>query len=236
MHIPFEKTPAKKAAAKRASGGAGAYADEEELIKIFEMTYGKIRRRTPSPLETPKDAPKSEPKAKKIKDIPNMTEYLLIDAYNIIFACDSLKAAAKDSLEHARKLLLSRLISYYAVKKCEIIVVFDAYKVKGGQGSVEKVGGITVVYTKEAETADSYIERTSHVLSKNNRVRVATSDNLEQMIILGSGAYRMSASEFLRELEEAEEEIDKFVEMNNLKNRDLDNKVLTQTIIEHYIN
>lgn len=235
MHIPFEKTPAKKAQSVKTRGGASAYADEEELIKIFEMTYGKIRRRTPSPLETPKDAPRREPKPKKTKDIPNMTEYLLIDAYNIIFACDSLKAAAQESLEHARTLLLSRLISYYAVKKCEIIVVFDAYKVKGGQGSVEKVGGITVVYTKEAETADSYIERTSHTLSRNNRVRVATSDNLEQMIILGSGAYRMSASEFLRELEDAETEIDKFVEMNNLKSKSLDNKVLTQSIIEHFL-
>ena len=95
---------------------------------------------------------------------------------------------------------------------CELILVFDAYKVKGNPGSVEKVHNINVVYTKEAETADAYIEKVSRELSKKYRVRVATSDNLEQIIILGAGAVRVSADEFRREVEQAEDEIRRYIE------------------------
>ena len=234
MHLAYEKAPSAKAAPK-SGGGSLTSASEDELIRIFEMTYGKIRRRTPSVLETPKEPPKEkEYKPKKAPSF-DMTEYLLVDAYNIIFASDELKAIAEESLERARLSLIERIISYYAVRRCEIIVVFDAYKVKGNHGSVETVGGISIVYTKEAETADAYIERTSHRLSKKHRVRVATGDSLEQMIILGDGAYRMSAAEFLRELDAADREIDKFVTMHNLQNRNLDNKVFTQSIIDRFL-
>ena len=109
------------------------------------------------------------------------------------------------------------MINYKGVRKCDIIVVFDAYRVKGNPGSEEETGGIHVIYTKEAETADSYIERAAHDLSRDYRVRVATSDRLEQIIILGGGAYRMSASEFYEEVRLAKREIDEYIEMSNLK-------------------
>lgn len=228
MHLAYEKTPEARISTS-VRGGAQKAVDEDELIRIFEQTYGKIQRKTYTPMKTQKDAPQKKYKARPGPEGP---DYLLIDAYNIIFACDDLKKAASESLEAARQKLLEKVMSYYAVRRCEIIVVFDAYKVKGNHGSVEKTGGITVVYTKEAETADSYIERTSHDLSKNHRVRVATSDNLEQMIILGSGACRISAAEFLDEVRQAEDEISRFVETCNLQNINTDNKVLTQAIIQ----
>ncbi len=134
-------------------------------------------------------------------------DYLLVDGYNIIFAWDSLKTLAKDSLEHARDALLRRLQNYQGYRKCDVILVFDAYKIKGHGTEIEQQGNISVVYTKEAETADSYIERVSKQLLKNNRVRVATSDALEQLIILGNGAMRISAREFEAEIRAAEAEI-----------------------------
>ena len=105
---------------------------------------------------------------------------------------------ASENLESARTALVERMMSYRAFCDVEIIVVFDAYKVKGNVGEVERMGDITVVYTKEAQTADAYIEKASKELSKNYNVSVATSDSLEQMIVFGSGAYRMSAKNFLK--------------------------------------
>jgi small GTP-binding protein len=227
MHLSYEKTP-ERASSVSVRGGSVQAVDEDELIKIFESVYGKIRRKTYTPMKTQKQLPEKQYKSRPVPDGP---EYLLIDGYNIIFAWDDLKEAAEHSLEASRQKLIERVSAYYAIRRLEIIIVFDAYKVKGNHGSVEKIGGITVVYTKEAETADSYIERTSHNLSKNHRVRVATSDNLEQMIILGSGALRISAAEFLSEVENAEKEIDSFIQSHNLKNRNLDNKVLTEAIL-----
>ena len=125
---------------------------------------------------------------------------MLIDGYNIIFAWEELKKAAEESLDLAREILINRLSNYCGYAQCELILVFDAYKVKGGIGSVEKVNNINVVYTKEAETADAYIEKVTHELAKKHRVRVATSDGLEQIIILGGGAQRVSASEFEAEI------------------------------------
>jgi small GTP-binding protein len=227
MHLSYEKTP-ERASSVSVRGGSVQAVDEDELIKIFESVYGKIRRKTYTPMKTQKQLPEKQYKSRPVPDGP---EYLLIDGYNIIFAWDDLKEAAEHSLEASRQKLIERVSAYYAIRRLEIIIVFDAYKVKGNHGSVEKIGGITVVYTKEAETADSYIERTSHNLSKNHRVRVATSDNLEQMIILGSGALRISAAEFLSEVENAEKEIDSFIQSHNLQNRNLDNKVLTEAIL-----
>ena len=110
-------------------------------------------------------------------------DYLLVDGYNIIFAWKKLNKLAEDNIEAAKDALINMLCNYQGVKKMNLILVFDAYKVAGGQGSVEKQGGIYIVYTKEAETADSYIEYTTHVLSRDYNVTVATSDGLEQMII-----------------------------------------------------
>ena len=142
-----------------------------------------------------------------------------MDGYNIIFAWDELKAAAKDSLERARYMLMDLLCNYQGFRKCEIILVFDAYKVKGNPGSVEHYRNIHVVYTKEAETADAYIERATYEIAKDHRVRVATSDNLEQLIILGHGAVRISAREFLAEVEAVEGRITQIIETNNFRNR-----------------
>ena len=179
-------------------------ATDKELMAIFERTYGKINRDERSAMRTEK---KREPKPYKGTALPAGPEYLLVDGYNIIFAWDKLKAMAEDNLDLARSELINILCNYQGFKRCELIVVFDAYKVKGNRGEVEQIGGISVVYTKEAETADMYIEKATRKLGGKHRVRVATSDRLEQLIILGSGVHRVSASEFLKEVEETEKAI-----------------------------
>ena len=142
-------------------------------------------------------------------------EYLLVDGYNVIFAWDELKAVARNSLEGARHLLMDLLCNYQGYKKCVIILVFDAYKVKGNPGSVEHYRNIHVVYTKEAETADAYIERATYELGKRHRVKVATSDGPEQLIILGHGALRVSAAAFREEMEEVQGQIAQVLAKNN---------------------
>ena len=183
--------------------------DDEELMEIFERTYGKIVRKNYNAMKTPKNAAPSE----KRRSVPQKQGpgYLLIDGYNIIFAWDDLKQAAKDSLEDARSMLIDRVCSYKAMRPYEVILVFDAYKVKGNRGEVEKVHNITVVYTKEAQTADAYIEKAAHELGKKHHVQVATSDSLEQMIILGSGAVRISAAAFIKEMKDVEKEITEII-------------------------
>ena len=141
-------------------------------------------------------------------------DYLLVDGYNIIHAWDGLRALGRKDLDSARERLISRLRNYQGWKRCKVIVVFDAYKVKGNPGSMERLGDLWVVYTKEAETADMYIEKTTYALAqerKEHRVRVATSDGLEQMIILGHGAVRMPAAELEFEVEQAEGEIRRII-------------------------
>lgn len=203
-----ERTPSERAAAylQRA-------ATDKELMAIFERTYGKIKHRdfnrpVYNPSVTGTAEKKSADKPRPIKTPAySGKEYLLVDGYNIMFAWDELSKAALESLDIAREELIRRLCSYQGYSDCEIILVFDAYKVKKNPGTVEKFRNISVVYTKEAETADTYIERVSHELSKNHRVRVATSDGSEQMIILGSGALRVPAAAFHKELRDAEKAI-----------------------------
>ncbi|MBR5239469.1 MAG: NYN domain-containing protein, partial [Clostridia bacterium] len=178
-----------------------------ELLAVFEKTYGPIRRReyeVQSPIKRPLDP---TPKYKPAKQVQQGPEYLLVDGYNIIFAWDDLKKIAAESLEAAREHLIDRLCNYQGFTQCELIVVFDAYKVKNNPGEVEKIHHITVVYTKEAETADMYIEKATKQLGKHHKVRVATSDNLEQLIIIGHGALRISADAFLEEVKIAENSI-----------------------------
>ncbi len=134
-------------------------------------------------------------------------EYLLVDGYNVIFSWNNLKDITTEDLDAARNTLINILCNYQGYKKCEVILVFDAYRVQGNNREVEKVNNINIVYTKEAETADLYIEKVSHELAKKHRVRVVTSDALEQLIILGNGALRVSSREFLAEIEQAEEDI-----------------------------
>ena len=194
--------------ARRVSEYVGSIEQDKELLAIFEKTYGKIKRHEHSAMHTVKEAPKPY----KGKPLPGGERYLLVDGYNIIFAWDELKKLAEMELELARERLVTYLCSYAAVRKIRVILVFDAYKVKGSYGAVERVHNIDVVYTKEAETADMYIEKVTHELSRNHRVRVATSDGLEQLIILGGGAVRTTADELWAEVSETEKSIREFME------------------------
>ena len=185
---------------------SGTVYDEDELMEIFERTYGKIVRKNHNAMRTPKDAAPPQ----KVRSVPQKEGpgYLLIDGYNIIFAWEELKNIAQSSLDDARNMLIDRVCSYKAMRPYEIILVFDAYKVKGNRGEVEKVHNITVCYTKEAQTADAYIEKAAYELGKKHHVQVATGDYLEQLIILGSGAVRISAASFIKEMEEVQKEIE----------------------------
>ena len=136
---------------------------------------------------------------------------MLVDGYNMIHAWQELKELVDISLESAKQKLLDMLSNYKGSQKANIIVVFDAYLVKGNLGKIYRYHNISVVYTKEAETADSYIEKVTRELGKKHDVRVATSDYLEQLIILGSGALRISANELLEEVSAAEAEIREFL-------------------------
>ena len=199
---------------RRAENYLASVASDTELMAIFERTYGPIRKRDGGKVRH--EAPKSiveKPKAPKAKpQIFDGEEYLLVDGYNIIFAWDELKKQASQSLDLARTTLIHRLCNYQGFCGTKIILVFDAYRVKKNPGSVENFRNISVVYTKEAETADSYIQKVSHELSKKHRVRVATSDAAEQMIILGSGALRVPAAAFHKEVKDAESAIREIIE------------------------
>lgn len=180
--------------------------DQEELEEIFTRTYGPIKRernafqKTSRTVTAPASPRKSKPKEPE-------KEYLLVDGYNIIFAWEDLNELAKVNIEGARNKLMDILCNYQGYKKCTLILVFDAYKVEGGQGSVQKYHNIHVVYTKEAETADQYIEKTVHEIGRKYHVTVATSDALEQVIILGQGADRLSARNLREEIQRMKEEI-----------------------------
>ena len=176
--------------------------DEEELIRIYERTYGPIRS---NPIAAFRPSVSVQSQGFRLPEATETEpEYLLVDGYNIIFAWDDLAAIAKEDMDLARSRLVNLMCNYRGLHRCEIILVFDAYRIKGNTGSVETVNNISVVYTKEAETADSYIERTTHELSKNYRVQVATSDRMEQLIIIGNGAMRISADAFRKEVDRTE--------------------------------
>lgn len=134
-------------------------------------------------------------------------EYLLVDGYNIVFAWEDLNELAQVNLEGARMKLADMLCNYQGYCKKEIILVFDGYKAKGNLGSVISYHNISIVYTKEAETADQYIEKVTQQIGKQFPVTVATSDALEQLIIMGNGGVRISAREFRKEVERVNKEI-----------------------------
>lgn len=187
---------------ERSSGYAGTIAEDRELLKLFERTYGPVRRDLRAALRRAEDPVLAAAVPRSIE-----YEYLLVDGYNIIFAWDGLRKLAAVDIDEARETLINRLCNYQGYCKNEVIVVFDAYRVSGGAGSVERRHNISVVYTKEAETADMYIEKAARRLVKERRVRVATSDGLEQLIIIGAGARRISADMFRTELETVERAI-----------------------------
>ena len=190
----------------------GSLLQDKELMRIFEMTYGPIKRKNGEAMHTPRSAGSERIKPPKAVPLPEGPEYLLVDGYNIIFAWEELAELARTDLDAARHRLIQILCNYQGYRRCELILVFDAYKVKGNPGSVERQHGIHVVYTKEAETADMYIEKVTHTLAKEHRVRVATSDGLEQIIILGHGAVRVPARQFREEVEQVERAIREILE------------------------
>lgn len=191
------------------SGGySSSYDDDPELLTIIEREFGSkqeerdryssYRKQTVStPVRHTTVIKENEPKK----------EYLLVDGYNIIFAWEELNELAKASIDAARNKLMDILSNYQGFSGCTLILVFDAYKVKGNQGEVQKYHNIYVVYTKEAETADQYIEKTTHEIGRKYKVTVATSDALEQVIVMGQGAYRISARDFYEEVERTEKQI-----------------------------
>ena len=195
-----------------APGGAPEL--EKELLAIFERTYGAIRRRD----VLPQMMLRSEDKREFLQSLGPADDFLLVDGYNILFAWDELKELSRTSLDTARHVLMNLLCNYQGYRGCTLILVFDAYKVPQGLGSVEKYHNIHIVYTRQAETADQYIERLSFELRDRRRVRVATSDNLEQLIILGHGAERISAQRFHDEVYAAQAEIERILTQNNRKN------------------
>lgn len=181
-------------------------AEDKALREIFEATYGKIKPRVINErVENRASEPLREEKPRKPK--PRGDKYLVIDGYNLIFAFDTLKGYADKDISLAREVLTRICCSYSVIKRTEVIIVFDAYKRHGGEGSTEKYGKVTVVYTKESETADAYIEKTVHRLAEKNEVRVVTSDRNEQLMVLGSGALRVSAREFALEVKAFEKEM-----------------------------
>lgn len=179
----------------------GGLEQDKELQEIFERTYGPVKRRDRMPQKPVTGAMPSDKPTEPIRPIATGPEYLLVDGYNIIFAWDELKTVARESLDTARKLLMDLLSNYQGYRQCEVILVFDAYRVPRNTGEVQRYHNISVVYTKQAETADAYIEKTTYELARKYRVRVATSDGMEQMIILGHGALRVSARMFHQEVE-----------------------------------
>ena len=135
------------------------------------------------------------------KSSGELPEYLLVDGYNVIFAWEELTELARENLDSARQRLMDILCNYQGYVRCRLILVFDAYRVRGGHGEVQKYHNIHVVYTREAETADMYIEKVSHELGRKYHVTVATSDALEQLIVIGQGAVRISSRELKEEVE-----------------------------------
>lgn len=190
---------------ERKSSTSEDFIGQDEIEEIFNRTFGTKPSKKQGWAKTIRAASQSDVTYKGTAQ--PQEEYLLVDGYNIIFAWDSLSELAKTNLDGARNKLMEILSNFQAYRKMHLILVFDAYKVKGNPGSTVRYHNIDVVYTKEAETADQYIEKVSHDMRKKYRVRVATSDGLEQLIIMGAGASRVSAREFQEEVMAASEEL-----------------------------
>ena len=199
-----------RAPVRPASGGIEG---DRELLAIFERTYGPVKNRGMDALAQSRnvtDRPGLDDLAYVQKD-----DVLVVDGYNIIFSWEELKAAAAENFDAARADLIRILCNYQGMRQCRVILVFDAYRVKGGPGSCDKEAGVEIVYTREGETADAYIEKLSYELGKNHRVKVATGDGLEQLIVLGHGAQRLSARELKWEVEQVQERISAFLKQQN---------------------
>ncbi len=197
--------------------GSGTRADvigQDEIDEIMNRTYGTRERKKQGWARTIRPSGHEVRKTVGVDagpgsrtDSASQEEYLLVDGYNIIFAWDSLKELARTNLDSARGKLMDILSNFQGYRKMHLILVFDAYKVKGNPGSAVRYHNIDVVYTKEAETADQYIEKVTHEIGRRHHVRVATSDGLEQLIIMGAGAVRVSARELQEEVMAVSEEL-----------------------------
>ena len=174
--------------------------EDRELEKIMARQFGDLTTKLYRPAPT---APAEE----KLTIRPPRQQYLIVDGYNIIFATDELAAMAREDLDAARRALMDRLSSYAGFRKCRVVLVFDGYKVKGNPGEKSQFHNIQVVYTKENETADAYIEALVSQIGTNYNIRVATSDALVQLSSLRSGVLRMSARELQEELARARKEM-----------------------------
>ena len=218
MHLEYVWTPEaeKEKSAIEAKKGQGSVQsgrvsssfsrsveEDKELEEIFLRTYGKIERKRPI-AERRVESPEERQKRMRKNQ---MEEYLLVDGYNVIFAWEDLKELAKVNIEGARNKLMDVLCNYQGFKKCNLILVFDAYKVQGQELGVQKYHNIYVVYTKEAETADQYIEKVVHEIGRKYHVTVATSDNVEQVVTLGQGGKLLSARDLRTEVEEVQRQI-----------------------------
>lgn len=201
---PRQRTSAVYAASR-------GWGDEKELEEIFSRTYGSKKEgrtgwtRSSAEPQGARTVSAGTPGGGRRQQ--EKKEYLLVDGYNIIFAIPQLKDLAELNIDSARTKLMDLLCNYQGYRQMTLILVYDAYKVEGGIGSVQKYHNIFVVYTKEAETADQYIEKTVHDIGRKYHVTVATSDALEQRIIWGGGASRMSAAGLWEELEQVHQEI-----------------------------
>ena len=216
MHLPSifareRRAESSSEPAQRASAYRSMLASDKELMAIFERTYGPVRR---DPVQAMRPAKRPESVGayrRPSKQRPDGPEHLLVDGYNVIFSWDSLREIAEDNMDAARQRLMDILCNYAGYRQIVPILVFDAYKVKGGEREVEKYHNLYVVYTKEAETADMYIEKTTHEIAKKYATRVVTSDTTEQIIILGAGAMRISSEAFEEEVRAVEAEIRQYL-------------------------
>lgn len=213
MHLPYAYS--KKDTPLRSSYLNNKYSvDDEEVKKIFNAICGGEKRK--KYVEKPKKVEGIKEKGKVVKVLPNC---MLVDGYNIVHAWDELKEIAKDNIDSARARLIDILASYQGYRDILMIVVFDAYKRDEHQETIEKNGDFHVVYTKTAQTADSYIENTAHKLAKDYNITVATSDGLEQLIVSGQGAIRMSARELYTEVRHTIKKYEEEQFLNNMKRR-----------------
>lgn len=213
----------------------------EEVDAILERTFyankksGNVQKRgfhMSSKRREIKSSPSAEPVIRTWKKQELKEEYLLVDGYNVIFAWEDLKELAEVNIDGARGKLLDILSNYQAIRKCNLIVVFDAYRVKGHDTEILKYHNIHVVYTKEAETADMYIERFAHENGKKYPVTVATSDGLEQIIIRGQGCGLLSARELREEVEAANQKITQEYSDKQPKERNYLFDSLSKTTVE----
>ena len=207
----FGCKPADKPAETPAAPAAGSREEDEALRVIFEKTYGPVKARrlmAPPPKETPAEAPPEKPAPAFEREI------LLVDGYNVLFAWDEWKNRVQEDFDTARFQLCELLCDYAGMTGRDVILVFDAYKVKGNPGSAERYKNIFVVYTRETQTADAYIEKTTLLARQRARIRVVTSDRPEQLIALGNEALRTSAREFRREVIQVQGNIAEYLAKN----------------------